>query len=55
MGLTSISIGAGVADTAPVFRHERPDSRIVTLTGNPNAGKFIVLNVLTGLRQHTGN
>ncbi|MFQ5854720.1 MAG: FeoB small GTPase domain-containing protein [Anaerolineae bacterium] len=28
---------------------------IVALTGNPNTGKSTVFNMLTGLRQHTGN
>ena len=27
----------------------------VALAGNPNVGKSTVFNVLTGLRQHTGN
>ena len=27
----------------------------VALAGNPNAGKTTIFNVLTGLRQHTGN
>ena len=28
---------------------------VVALAGNPNVGKSTVFNVLTGLRQHTGN
>ena len=27
----------------------------IALAGNPNAGKTTIINVLTGLRQHTGN
>jgi ferrous iron transport protein B len=29
--------------------------RVVALAGNPNTGKSTVFNMLTGLRQHTGN
>jgi len=35
-------------------RMERFD-RVVALAGNPNTGKSTLFNVLTGLRQHTGN
>lgn len=33
----------------------KPDQLVVALAGNPNVGKSTVFNVLTGLRQHTGN
>lgn len=33
----------------------RPEQVVVALAGNPNVGKSTVFNVLTGLRQHTGN
>lgn len=33
----------------------KPDQPVVALAGNPNVGKSTVFNVLTGLRQHTGN
>lgn len=29
--------------------------RVIALGGNPNVGKSIVFNELTGLHQHTGN
>jgi GTP-binding protein len=48
--------------TCPVNRHlERLGVKmdkwdyVVALAGNPNTGKSTVFNVLTGLRQHTGN
>ena len=41
--LVTIGIDAGSADY------------VVALAGNPNTGKSTVFNVLTGLRQHTGN
>ena len=33
----------------------RPEQVVVALAGNPNVGKSTVFNILTGLRQHTGN
>lgn len=33
----------------------KPEQLVVALAGNPNVGKSTVFNVLTGLRQHTGN
>lgn len=29
--------------------------RVIALCGNPNTGKSTVFNLLTGLKQHTGN
>jgi ferrous iron transport protein B len=39
---------APTAATAPAIRH-------VAIAGNPNCGKTTIFNVLTGLRQRTGN
>ncbi len=32
-----------------------PTDKIITFAGNPNVGKSSLFNVLTGMRQHTGN
>lgn len=32
-----------------------PGELVAALAGNPNTGKSTVFNILTGLRQHTGN
>ena len=31
------------------------DDVVVAVAGNPNVGKSSVFNILTGLKQHTGN
>ena len=36
------------------LKTDRAD-HVVALAGNPNVGKSTVFNLLTGLRQHTGN
>jgi len=39
-----------------LFKIEKTDDQyVIALAGNPNTGKSTVFNVLTGLRQHTGN
>lgn len=37
------------------IKKEKPTDKIITFAGNPNVGKSSLFNVLTGMRQHTGN
>ena len=50
MGLTSSSTGAGAA-----LSPAAAEGAAVALAGNPNVGKSMLFNSLTGMRQHTGN
>ena len=52
MGLTKSSTGKKAVDKGIKFKNDYPS---IALAGNPNVGKSSVFNILTGLRQHTGN
>ncbi|CEP66244.1 Ferrous iron transport protein B, N-terminal [Moorella glycerini] len=53
MGLTNQA--TGFRTLRENFLPARTGGYLVALAGNPNAGKSTIFNVLTGLRQHTGN
>jgi len=36
-------------------KKQNPSDRVISFAGNPNVGKSSLFNVLTGMRQHTGN
>lgn len=55
MGLTSGSTGIKAVDKGIKIKKENDNDRIIALAGNPNVGKSSVFNLITGLRQHTGN
>ncbi len=55
MGLSNVSAGMGAIDTGLEIKKKRENDLVVALAGNPNVGKSTVFNVMTGLRQHTGN
>ena len=52
MGLTKFSTGKNAVDKGIKLKNGEP---VIALAGNPNVGKSSVFNILTGLRQHTGN
>lgn len=54
MGLTYQSTGKN-ALRKNFLDYEIRGDYVVALAGNPNTGKSTVFNLLTGLRQHTGN
>ncbi len=54
-GAKGCSIDAPPIMQTSVVETGKPDAFVVALAGNPNTGKSTVFNVLTGLRQHTGN
>lgn len=54
MGLTYQSSGRGALRDNFINRTRTSDF-LVALAGNPNTGKSTVFNVLTGMKQHTGN
>ncbi|MFA5528475.1 MAG: FeoB small GTPase domain-containing protein, partial [Peptostreptococcales bacterium] len=56
MGLTKKSTGSKILlNDLDALKTVSEDSCIIALTGNPNVGKSSIFNILTGLKQHTGN
>ena len=55
MGLTLGSTGMNAVDNGLNIKKDSLDDVVVAVAGNPNVGKSSVFNILTGLKQHTGN